>query len=88
MNIHGLTSLLPSQERLVRELIHIGGSADKVVKDDDDDDDVIMTSEEVGIKCPYTQQVMTNPVRNKICNHNYEKAAIEEHILRKKAAAK
>ena len=25
--------------------------------DNEDDDDVIMTQEEVGIKCPYTQQV-------------------------------
>lgn len=25
--------------------------------EDDDDDDVIMTQEEVGIKCPYTQKV-------------------------------
>ena len=27
--------------------------------EDDDDDDVIMTEEEVGVKCPYTQQVST-----------------------------
>lgn len=27
------------------------------ILDDDDDDDVIMTEEEVGVKCPYTQQV-------------------------------
>ena len=29
-------------------------------QDDDDDDDVIMTEEEVGIKCPYTQQVQSH----------------------------
>ena len=55
---------------------------------DDDDDDVIMTQEEVGIKCPYTQQVMKEPIRNKICNHNYEGAAIQEFMLRKKGMAK
>lgn len=55
---------------------------------DDDDDDVIMTSEEVGVKCPYTQSVMKEPIRNKICGHNYEKAAIHEFILRKKGNAK
>ena len=56
--------------------------------DEDDDDDVIMTEEEVGIKCPYTQQVMKMPIRNKICGHNYEKAAIQEFIIRKKGNAK
>ena len=28
--------------------------------DDDDDDDVVMTQEEIGIKCPYTQQVCSD----------------------------
>lgn len=51
---------------------------------DDDEDDVVMTSEEVGIKCPYTQQVMKEPYRNKICGHNYERAAILEFISRRK----
>ena len=56
--------------------------------DDDDDDDVIMTSEEVGVKCPYTQQVMKEPVKNKVCGHNYERMAINEFISRKKGVAK
>lgn len=54
----------------------------------DDDDDVIMTQEEIGVKCPYTQQVMKYPVRNIICGHNYERTAIQEFILRKKGNAK
>ena len=58
------------------------------VDDDDDDDDVIMTSEEIGIKCPYTQQVMKEPMRNKLCGHNYERMAILEFIMRKKGNAK
>jgi len=55
---------------------------------EEDDDDVIMTQEEVGMKCPYTQQVMKFPMRNKICGHNYERDAIKEFILRKKGNAK
>ena len=55
---------------------------------EEDDDDVIMTQEEVGMKCPYTQQVMKFPMRNKICGHNYERDAIREFILRKKGNAK
>lgn len=54
----------------------------------DDDDDVIMTQEEIGVKCPYTQQVMKYPVRNIICGHNYERTAIQEFIMRKKGNAK
>lgn len=55
---------------------------------DDDDDDLIMTQEEVGIKCPYTQQIMKDPIRNKVCGHSYERQAIQEFILRKKTGAK
>lgn len=56
--------------------------------DDDDDDDIIMTQQELGIKCPYTQQVMKNPVMNKKCRHNYEKDAIFEFIALKKGNAR
>lgn len=75
------------QESLAREVTQ-GGNDVTNSNVDDDDDDVIMTSEEVGIKCPYTQQVMKEPVRNKTCGHNYEKLAIQEFILRKKGNAK
>ena len=37
------------------------------------------------MKCPYTQQVMKEPIKNRICQHNYEKAAILEFIARRKA---
>jgi len=50
-----------------------------------DDDDCLMTQEEVGTKCPYTQKIMVEPVQNIRCQHNYEKAAILEFIQRKKA---
>ena len=75
-------NLRPVQEKLACDVSEIGGRAE-----DDDDDDVIMTQEEVGVKCPYTQQVMKDPVRNNICGHNYEKTAIQEFILRKKGKA-
>ncbi|ESN91103.1 hypothetical protein HELRODRAFT_194550 [Helobdella robusta] len=55
---------------------------------DDDDDDIIMTSEELGVKCPYTQKVMEEPVKNTKCGHNYEKKAILEFINNKKGNAK
>ena len=48
-----------------------------------EDDDLIMTEEEVGIKCPYTQQIMKFPIRNKNCGHNYEKDAILDFIRRR-----
>jgi len=84
------------QESVVKEItsdVSANGDSSKSkqnndVEDDDDDDDVIMTSEEIGIKCPYTQQVMKEPMRNKLCGHNYEKMAILEFIMRKKGNAK
>ncbi|KAL4227334.1 hypothetical protein ACF0H5_012779 [Mactra antiquata] len=30
--------------------------------------------------CPYTKQTMSEPYKNKICGHSYEKKAIEEYI--------
>jgi hypothetical protein len=73
-------------ERLVNEVSSSTSGGSAVA--DDDDDDVIMTQEEVGMKCPYTQQVMKWPVCNKICGHNYERDAIQEFIQRKKGNAK
>ena len=61
------------------------GSLQGQTPDDDDDDDLIMTSEELTIKCPYTQQVMKEPYRNKICSHNYEREAIIEFIRLRQA---
>jgi len=73
------------QDKLMNE---VASSTAGEAPADDDDDDVIMTQEEVGMKCPYTQQVMKFPMRNKICGHNYERDAIKEFILRKKGNAK
>ena len=73
------------QDKLMNE---VASSTAGEAAADDDDDDVIMTQEEVGMKCPYTQQVMKFPMRNKICGHNYERDAIKEFILRKKGNAK
>ncbi|KAK2185697.1 hypothetical protein NP493_226g05031 [Ridgeia piscesae] len=90
------TMTVNSLESVVKEItsdVSANGDSSKSkqnndVEDDDDDDDVIMTSEEIGIKCPYTQQVMKEPMRNKLCGHNYEKMAILEFIMRKKGNAK
>ena len=92
---------LPSrQEELVKQILEgnvtnealsagsDAATAAAVDDDDDDDDDVIMTCEEIGVKCPYTQQVMKEPTRNTLCGHNYERAAIVEFIVRRKGLAK
>lgn len=86
MSITADVLILIFQERLAQEIMD--SQKTFVSNNDDDDDDVIMTQEELGIKCPYTQKVMEEPVRNIICNHNYEKGAIQEFILRKKGNAK
>ena len=58
---------------------HGGGSP----ADDGNDDEVVMTNEEIGIKCAYTQQIMKFPIRNKHCGHNYERDAILDFIRRR-----
>jgi len=81
-------------ERVVRNCHEILG--EKVSKkksrqssaDDEDDDEleVVDSSNEATLKCPFTQQFMTKPMKNKICNHVYEEAAIRDHI--RKASGK
>ena len=48
--------------------------------EDDEFDDLIMVAETLTTKCPYTQQIMTDPVQNKHCNHNYERKAVAQII--------
>ena len=40
----------------------------------------MIRDEAVGMKCVYMQQVMQDPMRNKICGHSYERIAIEEFM--------
>lgn len=44
-----------------------------------EDDDFVMESE-INVYDPLTKQRMQNPMRNTMCNHHYEKAAILEAI--------
>ncbi|KAL4617050.1 E3 SUMO-protein ligase NSE2 [Arapaima gigas] len=40
------------------------------------DEDIAVTQSQVNFTCPLTQLEMTNPVRNKKCNHLYEQEAV------------
>ncbi|XP_074842770.1 E3 SUMO-protein ligase NSE2 [Carettochelys insculpta] len=40
------------------------------------DEDIAVTQSQMNFICPITQMEMENPVRNKVCGHTYEKAAI------------
>ncbi|KAF7659553.1 hypothetical protein LDENG_00296820 [Lucifuga dentata] len=40
------------------------------------DEDIAVTQSQVNFTCPLTQVEMLNPVKNKKCNHNYDKEAI------------
>lgn len=42
--------------------------------------DISVIQQTVSMICPYTKQLMVEPVRNKICGHSYDKAAIQEYI--------
>ena len=50
------------------------------------DDDVIMTQCDVKTACPITRCEMTDPVTNKHCQHNYERAAIMQIVKNRKNA--
>ncbi|XP_022101466.1 E3 SUMO-protein ligase NSE2-like [Acanthaster planci] len=50
------------------------------------DDDVIMTQCEVTTVCPITRCEMTDPVTNRHCQHNYERAAIMQIVKNRKNA--
>lgn len=52
-----------------------------------DDDEPTMTQVEVSTRCPISQAEMADPVKNKICGHNYEKKAVAE-IMRQRRGAK
>jgi hypothetical protein len=57
---------------------------------DDDDEIEIEIANNQGaqsassLKCPLTGMLFTNPVRNKVCHHVYDKHAIEQHLRNKK----
>lgn len=55
--------------------------------DDDDDIEIEMTqgNRESELKCPLTGKLFENPYRNKLCNHVYEYAAIQQHLRIKKS---
>ncbi|XP_072175823.1 E3 SUMO-protein ligase NSE2-like [Diadema setosum] len=42
------------------------------------EEDLVMTQAELGTKCPFTQQEMTQPLRNLICGHHYDRQTIDQ----------
>lgn len=77
--------LCTEQACRVLKLMHENDAAQMDVEDDDD---LILCDSEIGIKCPISLQNMKEPVMNMICQHNYEKYAIQSHIKRKPNAAR
>uniref|UniRef100_A0A8C9RHG2 E3 SUMO-protein ligase NSE2 n=2 Tax=Scleropages formosus TaxID=113540 RepID=A0A8C9RHG2_SCLFO len=47
------------------------------------DEDIAVTQSQVNFTCPLTQLEMTNPVKNKKCNHHYEQEAVLSMIKRR-----
>ncbi|CAG5124836.1 unnamed protein product [Candidula unifasciata] len=75
-----LTDLGNIEEQLECLRARLGGATD--------DEEVAMTSVEIQIKCPFTGQTMVQPVRNKVCNHVYDRDGILSYINSRKAKAK
>ncbi|TFK06112.1 T-complex protein 1 subunit eta [Platysternon megacephalum] len=47
------------------------------------DEDIAVTQSQMNFICPITQMEMQKPVRNKVCGHTYEEAAILKIIQRR-----
>lgn len=43
-----------------------------------DDDELAVTNETIQMIDPYTKQEFTDPVKNKVCGHTYERSVITE----------
>ena len=87
--VAGIEHLNPARtQQLIKQVEFEFAQDENLLAENQDDDDIVMTEEEIEIKCPYTQMVMMEPMRNKVCGHNYEKTAIEQFIKRKKKKAK
>ncbi|XP_074656090.1 E3 SUMO-protein ligase NSE2-like [Tubulanus polymorphus] len=69
-----------------QEMLAIGGPTQETELSGDED--LICTQKQVHTKCPYTGLEMTNPVRNKICGHNYDRLGIEDYLKKRGANAK
>ncbi|KYQ91755.1 hypothetical protein DLAC_07543 [Tieghemostelium lacteum] len=55
--------------------------------DNDEDDDLSLASQSVNIKCPISQQIFVEPVKNRECGHLYSKASIESYLKNKNQVA-
>ena len=54
----------------------------------DPDIEVEMTQQAVVTKCPYTGKEMKNPVKNKHCQHSYDRDGINQFIKSRGSRAK
>ncbi|XP_064652300.1 E3 SUMO-protein ligase NSE2-like isoform X2 [Lineus longissimus] len=52
---------------------------------DEGDDEVAVTQQDINTRCPYLAREMTNPWRNLICKHNYDKEAVDQMLKQRKS---
>eukprot|EP00934_Nitzschia_sp_Nitz4_P003937 Nitzschia sp. Nitz4//scaffold79_size90958//53571//54341//NITZ4_005030-RA/size90958-processed-gene-0.116-mRNA-1//-1//CDS//3329558264//3927//frame0 len=77
----------PEQEsQYLRVCSELGETAANAA--DDDDDIAVLASEGTGpsLKCPISGMLMTNPWKNKICGHVYDKESILHHLKKDRAS--
>ncbi|KAJ3597790.1 hypothetical protein NHX12_001307 [Muraenolepis orangiensis] len=61
-----------------QESVHIPLPQDEAAESlqEEVDEDIAVMQSQVNFTCPLTQVNMENPVRNRVCNHHYDEAAI------------
>ncbi|XP_061183216.1 E3 SUMO-protein ligase NSE2-like [Saccostrea echinata] len=52
------------------------------------DEEMVLTQTDINTRCPYTGKDMVNPVKNRHCEHNYDREGILHYIKTKKNRAK
>ncbi|KAF7237830.1 E3 SUMO-protein ligase NSE2 [Varanus komodoensis] len=82
---HNKYSLLPL---LLHIAVHRQSHSDDIPALEQVDEDIAVTESQMNFICPITQEEMKKPVKNKICGHAYEEAAILELIQHKEQRKK
>ncbi|XP_043472929.1 E3 SUMO-protein ligase NSE2-like [Leptopilina heterotoma] len=63
--------------RQIKDLLKDGeNDKSKDNNDDDDDDDLQCTQKEINVVDPFTKKRMTDPMRNKLCGHIYDRESV------------
>ncbi|XP_044306332.1 E3 SUMO-protein ligase NSE2 [Varanus komodoensis] len=80
--------IFKDQLKQMKAQVHRQSHSDDIPALEQVDEDIAVTESQMNFICPITQEEMKKPVKNKICGHAYEEAAILELIQHKEQRKK